>query len=78
MDLRLAESGKTFSALPGALPRVRRGGDYLLTYRAEWDHLCEVARNDARPIASARDGLAATRIARAARQAVITGTATAP
>lgn len=69
--LRLSDAGKTFASLPSALSRIRRGGDYVLTYRAEWDHLCAILDDGVAPLASARDGLEATRIAHAARQSVI-------
>lgn len=71
VGLRASDAGKTLVALPAALPRIRRGGDYLLTYRTEWDHFCAVIETGAEPLAHARDGLEATRIAHAARQSVI-------
>lgn len=71
VGLRVSDAGKTLAALPAALPRIRQGGDYLLTYRAEWDHFCAVIENNGEPLANARDGLEATRIAHAARQSVM-------
>lgn len=68
--LRVADARRTFVSLPTALPRIRRGGDYDLTYRAEWDHFFEVIQNNIPPLATVRDGAAATRIASAARRAV--------
>ncbi len=70
--LRLREQRNALMQLPAALSRLRRGGDYVLTYRAEWDHLFAVIQNDLPPGASARDGLQATRMARAARDSVNT------
>lgn len=52
------------------LPRRRRGGEYASSYRAEWDHFYEVIQKDVPPIATARDGLEATRIANAARESL--------
>lgn len=68
--LRFREMRRTLAALPSALPRIRRGGDYSLTYRAEWDHFYEMIENNVPPLATARDGLQATRIAAAARRAI--------
>ncbi len=69
--LRFSETGKSVAALPSALPRIRRGGDYVLTYAAEWDHMVQVVRNNAPPLATVRDGLAATQIAHAARESIL-------
>jgi predicted dehydrogenase len=71
IGLRLAGIRGTLGTLPGAVSTLRRGGDYALTYRAEWDHFYEVIQNDAPPLATAQDGLKATRIAHAARQSVL-------
>lgn len=68
--LRFAEMGKTLAALPSAFPRMRRGGDYTLTYRAEWDHFYDVLQNNVPPLATARDGLQATRMAWATRRSI--------
>ncbi len=68
--LRFGRIGSMFTQLPAALPRIRRGGDYVLTYRAEWEHLYHIIQTNAPPLASARDGLEATRIAHAARSSL--------
>lgn len=68
--LRFADMGKTLTALPSAVSRMRQGGDYTLTYRAEWDHFYEVLQNNVPPLATARDGLQATQIASAARRSI--------
>lgn len=51
--------------------RMRRGGEYALSYRAEWDHFYNVIANAVPPLATARDGLEATRIAAAARESLV-------
>lgn len=68
--LRLADARRTLTSLRNALPRMRQGGDYVLTYRAEWDHFYAVIQNNAPLLATARDGAAATRLAYAARRSV--------
>lgn len=70
IGLRVADARRTIAAVSTSLSRMRRGGDYDLTYRAEWDHFYEVIQNNVAPLATARDGAAATRIAHAARRAV--------
>ncbi len=68
--LRFSDARKTVAMLPHALPRIRRGGEYTLTYRAEWDHFYEVIQNNAAPLVTVHDGVAATRLAHTARESI--------
>lgn len=69
-DVRFAQLGAALQEFPGAFARMRRGGDYVLTYRAEWEHFYDVIQNNVPPLANVHDGLAATRAAQTARQAI--------
>lgn len=67
----------TLAALPGGLLRMRRGGDYLLTWEAQWRHFAEVLHGRADPMASLEDGRAALQVALAATESARTGRAVA-
>jgi len=42
--------------LPGGMARLRTGGEFLSSYRAEWEHFVDVARRGKEPECSAQDG----------------------
>lgn len=66
--LRLQHGREMLNALPRALREQRAGGAYVASYRAEWEHFYEIARNDAAPLATLYDGAAATRAASIAQR----------
>lgn len=65
--LRLQHTREMVQALPRAMSEQRKGGAYVLTYPAEWEHFYQVVRHNAAPLAGVRDGVAATRAANLAR-----------
>jgi predicted dehydrogenase len=77
IDLRFALARSALQEFPRALPRMQRGGEYVLTYRSEWEHFYTVIQNNVLPLANVHDGVAATRAAFQARQS-ITGKALTP
>lgn len=70
IGLRLSHAREMLRALPRAFSEQRNGGMYVSSYRKEWEHFYDVVRNHAAPLASVRDGAAATRAARAARESL--------
>lgn len=71
---RLARLAHFLRELPRALPRVHRAGDYRLSYRSQWRHFLDCARNGAPVESTLEDGrkalavtLAALESARVAR-----------
>lgn len=70
LGVRFADARNTLKTLPRALPQLRRGGEYVFTYRAEWEHFYHVIQNNVPPLASARDGAQATHSAHSARASV--------
>jgi predicted dehydrogenase len=71
--LRAQHAGRSVQEMPRMLAGRRNGGDYVGTYRAEWDHLHKVLTHGTPPLATAADGAAATRIAEDARRALTKG-----
>lgn len=70
IGLRLQHAREMLRVLPHAFAEQRSGGMYVSSYRKEWEHFYDVIRNHAAPLASVRDGAAATRAARAARESL--------
>lgn len=68
IGLRLQHAREMLSVLPRAFAEQRQGGMYVSSYRKEWEHFYQIVRNHVAPLASIRDGAAATRAANAARQ----------
>ena len=72
---RLRKLGQTALALPGMVRQLRRGGDYVASYAAEWRHFADAILHD-RPLESTLDdGRRALEIALAALVASATGRA---
>jgi predicted dehydrogenase len=69
LGLRWEHTRQALGRMPRLISR-RSGGDFVGTYRAEWDHLYDVIANGTPPLATAADGAAATRIAEDARRAL--------
>jgi myo-inositol 2-dehydrogenase / D-chiro-inositol 1-dehydrogenase len=63
---RAARIRHTLASLPDALRGIRKGGDYVATYRAEWLDFLATVRDGAPPAATLEDGRAALRICAAA------------
>jgi predicted dehydrogenase len=53
---RLRHLASSIGELPGGLARMRRLGDYGDSYRAEWQHMVDVARGAAAPACTLEDG----------------------
>lgn len=66
--LRLQHARAMLKALPRAFRAQRDGGEYVASYRAEWEHFFQAARNQAAPLATLQDGAAATRAASIAQR----------
>lgn len=64
---------KSLRDLPAARESVRVGGDFFLSYRAQWLGLATAIRQGTEVECSLRDGLAAVRVALAARAAADSG-----
>jgi myo-inositol 2-dehydrogenase/D-chiro-inositol 1-dehydrogenase len=72
---RLAAAANTLRALPGALLRRTRRGDYGASFLGEWRHFIDCVRCGARPECTPTDGRRALEIAIAAAQSDATGRA---
>jgi predicted dehydrogenase len=75
---RWAEARRLAAALPGGLRSMRRGGDYLGSYLAQWRHFRDAALGAAQPMATATDGAINCAIARAAAASAETGALCCP
>lgn len=53
---RLAALTTFARELPGGVARLRSGGEFLASYRAEWEHFVDVIRRDTAPECTAQDG----------------------
>jgi NDP-hexose-3-ketoreductase len=56
---RLRRILQTVRELPTGIRSYREGGDYIVSYRRQWQHFGEVVRGEASPLCTAADGLAA-------------------
>jgi len=56
---RLRRILQTVRELPIGIRSYREGGDYIVSYRRQWQHFHKVVRGDAPPLCTAADGLAA-------------------
>lgn len=66
LGVRLAHAAHTARSVS----RLRGANAYVATYRAEWDHFSDVIRAGVPPQATLNDGVAATRLALAARESL--------
>ena len=65
--------GRAALGLPRRIARARMGGDYVLSYRDEWNHFVQSIRREAAPESSLDDGRRALRIALAAIESASRG-----
>jgi UDP-N-acetylglucosamine 3-dehydrogenase len=72
IPLRLHHLKETLQAFPNGLKLSRQGGDYLLSYRHEWEHLLKAIQADCRVESSLKDGRAALQGVLAAIESVET------
>jgi predicted dehydrogenase len=63
----------TFWRLPRGIADGRTGGDYILSYQAEWEHFVSAARRGEAVQCSLEDGRHAVAVALAAIESVTTG-----
>ena len=59
---RVQKIAQSFTELPSAAMGLRHGGDYVATYRAEWEHFIESIQEDTPVECTLEDGRAATQI----------------
>ncbi len=73
--MRLGEVWRTARAAPPGFLRLRRGGDFLATYQAEWRQLFAAIRHDAPVACTLEDGRRALEVVLAAAKSASTGRA---
>lgn len=66
MRARAARIRHTLTSLPDAVRGLRKGGDYVETYQAEWVRFLATVREGASPAATLEDGRASLRVCAAA------------
>lgn len=72
LGYRVRGGMKSLAALPRGLAVMRQGGDYVDSYRVEWEEFLDAVRSDKGMNCSVEDGIAATRLALAAQHAADT------
>ena len=72
---RVRSSAATLRELPGALAVARRGGDFLESYRLEWEHFLAAVRRQVPLESTLDDGVRALGLLLAAAQSARTGRA---
>lgn len=71
---RIRKWVKTIRELPETLPRMRRGGDFTLTYDGMWQHFADCILSNRTPECTLEDGTRAVEIALAAIASIKAGT----
>ena len=70
---RAGDSAATLRALPGALAVARRGGDFLESYRLEWEHFLAAIAGETQLESTLDDGIRALELLLAAAESARTG-----
>jgi predicted dehydrogenase len=70
---RLRGLGETVRELPSGLAAARRGGDFIDSYRREWQHVADVLRRGREAECTLEDGLRALEIMLAAGESATSG-----
>jgi myo-inositol 2-dehydrogenase / D-chiro-inositol 1-dehydrogenase len=70
---RLRGVAANLRALPAGVAAARRGGDYLDSYRREWEHLVDVIQHGSSVKSTLEDGLRALEIMIAASESAASG-----
>jgi predicted dehydrogenase len=70
---RIRKAADTAARLPGGLARMRRGGDYADSYRAQWRHFVDCARTGRPPASTLEDGRRALQVVLAAAESARRG-----
>lgn len=73
MGPRLLKLKEFLLQLPTGIKIAKQGGDFLLTYKNEWEHFVEAIQNDGDVHARLEDGRKALEIVLAARESVESG-----
>lgn len=73
ISLRLQHLKETLQAFPSGLKLSKQGGDYLLSYRYEWEHLLKAIQTDSQVESTLKDGRAALQGVLAAVESVEIG-----
>lgn len=73
--VRLRAAARDVVTLPRQLRAARAGGDFALSFRAQWRAVAEAVRGSASPHATIEDGRRAVALAVAAERALATGAA---
>ena len=72
MRNRLRRIASTAKELPRALFKMRQGGDFIASYRAEWSHFSDAIRNNIPLECTLEDGVQALRVVLAAARSAST------
>ena len=72
MRNRLRRIASTAKELPRALCKMRQGGDFIASYRAEWSHFSDVIRRNIPLECTLEDGVQALRVVLAAARSAST------
>lgn len=70
---RARNLARTLKSVPEILPILRKGGDYLASYCAEWQHFIECIQQDRTPECSLDDGRRALQVVLAATASASSG-----
>ena len=70
---RLKKFVNTLKHLPKAASAIRNGGEFMASYRAEWQHFIHAIRNNAQAECALEDGMHAVKITLAATQSASLG-----
>jgi len=73
MQTRLRQAVHTLRELPGGLLRMRKGGDFLASYRAEWQHFADSIRLNRQPECTMEDGRRAVQVVLSAMESAVLG-----
>ena len=70
---RVQLATQTLKELPQGLLRMRKGGDFIDSYRVGWQHCVDAIRQDTRPDCTLEDGRRALQVVLAAKESVTLG-----
>jgi predicted dehydrogenase len=73
ISARAMKSIKTFLDLPQAVSTMHRGGEFIASFRAEWEHFLFSIKDNTPLECTLQDGMAAVKIALAAAQSASLG-----
>src|SRR5262249_57010069 len=70
---RIRRLVRSLGEVPGGVLRMRQGGEFMASYRAEWRHFLEAVRGDASVECTLEDGRRALQVVLAAMESASSG-----